>query len=462
LSPAHKSTASGDLTYYVPSFHGSHELASGFYLQPRSATKSTTFYANGGFNLINEVLIDPNNPSAGAVPFMKQTVAANSLVTSYTGANDYAGYVQDRWRPYSRLTLNVGLRADYISGEDLLFHVSTEHAWNYAPRVGAAYVLTKNQKNIVRANWARITDIPNSSYFGNAGNAQAAVTNVYDLKLTGNFNTTFTTPASTAASANQFDSQRHQGYVREWLAGYRTQLPGDFIVDISYVDRQYRDRPAQVDINDVYTSDLWQGLADPTTNTKYLITNNKWNWFVYQGIEVTATKQLSKLQFIATYTRAFQHIAGTWQPNDPASIIQSAAFPNNAGLGSVRGFMPNSLTGTADTRDRMWQKHQSRLGVSWAAPWKMRFSSSFTAQSGTPTGPITTNTAAPDPAFGPTNPDDCRTIDLEPAGHDLSLCLRQSRDRTVVVPLASCLGCPGWPGISPYGAPVPYGGLRYF
>jgi TonB dependent receptor len=150
LSPAHKSTASGDLTYYLPCFRGSHELGTGFYLQPRSATKLTTYYANKGFNLISEVLVDPNNPSAGAIPFMKQYYAADSLVTSYTGANDYAWYVQDRWRPYSRLTLNVGLRADYISGEDLLFHVSTEHAWNYAPRVGAAYVLTKNQKNVVR------------------------------------------------------------------------------------------------------------------------------------------------------------------------------------------------------------------------------------------------------------------------------------------------------------------------
>jgi hypothetical protein len=66
--------------------------------QPRSATKSTTYYSNGGFNLINAVLVDPNNPSAGGIPFMRQYVAADNLVTSYTGADDYAWYVQDRWR----------------------------------------------------------------------------------------------------------------------------------------------------------------------------------------------------------------------------------------------------------------------------------------------------------------------------------------------------------------------------
>jgi hypothetical protein len=345
--------------------------------------------------------VDASNPSAGVIPFMQQTVGATQVVTSNIRADDYAGYLQDRWRPSSRLTINAGLRADYIAAEDLLFHVTTEHAWNYAPRIGVAYVLTKNQKNVIRANWARITDIPNSSYFGTAGNEQAAITNAYSLGLNNNFNTIFTTPASTAASANQFDPNRHQGYVQEWLVGYRTQLPGNFILDVSYVDREYRDRPAQVDINNIYINNVWQGLADPTTNSKYLITNNKWNWFVYQGIELTATKQLTKLQFIGTYTHEWQHIAGTWQPNDPASILQPSAFANNAGLGSVRGFVPNSLTGSADTRDRMWQPDQARTAVSWSAPWKMRVSSSFTAQSGTPTGPITTNIGAPDSQYGP-------------------------------------------------------------
>jgi outer membrane receptor for Fe3+-dicitrate len=49
----------------------------------------------------------------------------------------------------------------------------------------------------------------------------------------------------------------------------------------------------------------------------------------------------------------------------------------------------------------MWQPDQLRAAVSWSAPWHLRVSSSFTAQSGTPTGPMTTNIAAPDPIYGP-------------------------------------------------------------
>jgi hypothetical protein len=401
VSPAHKPTISGDVNYYIGKAAGSHEIQAGFYLQPKAATKSTTYYANNGFNSEDDVLRDPNTPGAGMIPFHRHYVdATGGLVTSYIGANDYAYYIQDRWRPFARLTITAGLRADWVSSQDWLFHVTTSHAWNYAPRVGGTYLLTKDHKNIVRANWGRVTDIPNASYFGSAGSSTAAQRDEYDLDLNGSFETVFTTPATSALATNRsIDPKRHQGYVQEWVVGYRRQLPGAFTFDASYITRDYKDRPAQVDINQIYNGNVWAGLVDPTQNNIYLITNNKWNWFVYQGIEFTATKQTSKIQFISTYTLAYDHIEGTWQPGDPASFIQPEAFANDAGIGTVRGNTTNSLTG--DTRNRSWQHHQWRNGLTWAAPWKLRISNTFTMQSGIPTGPITTNLPASDPQYGP-------------------------------------------------------------
>jgi hypothetical protein len=401
ISPAHKATIGGDSTYYISNKLGSHEVQAGFYLQPRAATKSTTYYANGGFVQEDRVLADPNNLASAQIPFHRRYVdAKDGLVTSYIGANDYAWYVQDRWRPWQRLTITAGLRADWISSQDWLFHVTTSKAWNYAPRAGVAYMLTKNQKNVIRASWGRVTDIPNASYFGSAGTNVASSRDVYDLKLDGTWSAVFTTPASTTLSANRsIDPKRHQGYVQEWIVGYRTQLPGAVTFDASYIDRAYKDRPAQVDTNQIYNGNVWGGLIDPTQNNIYLITNNKWNWFVYRGIEFTATKQTSTVQLISTYTLAYDHISGTWQPNDPASMLQPYSFPNNAGIGTVRGNTTNSLGG--DTRNRMWQHHQWRTGLTWSAPWRLRVSNTFTMQSGTPSGPITTNIAAPDPQYGP-------------------------------------------------------------
>jgi hypothetical protein len=42
----------------------------------------------------------------------------------------------------------------------------------------------------------------------------------------------------------------------------------------------------------------------------------------------------------------------------------------------------------------MWQRHQSRTGVTWQAPGKIRLSSTVTAQSGTPGGPVITTLTA--------------------------------------------------------------------
>jgi hypothetical protein len=153
-----------------------------------------------------------------------------------------------RARPLAlkRLTVTAGLRADWVSSQDWLFHVTTSHAWNYAPRVGGAYMLTKNQKHVIRASWGKVTDIPNASYFGNAGSNVAASRDVYDLNLNGSWSAVFSTPASTALSTNKtIDTNRHQGFVGEWVVGYRTQLPGAVTFDASYIDRAYKDRPAR-------------------------------------------------------------------------------------------------------------------------------------------------------------------------------------------------------------------------
>ncbi|WP_041586050.1 TonB-dependent receptor [Terriglobus saanensis] len=398
VNPADKPTLTGDVTYYVPKAWGTHELGAGFYLEPHELSKVTTYYANnGGIIQQDAALNNPNDPTQGYTIFHTQSVGGTtSFLSSYIGANDYAWYIQDRWHPIARLSITAGLRPDWISGRDEQFKVTTQHSWNYAPRVGVAYVLTKNQKNVVRASWTKITDITNASYLGTAATSTVATTDTY-YNSNGTVYDTIVTPASTSSSLGKtFDPNRHQGYVREWLIGYRTQLPGGVVIDASYIDREYRDRPVQIDTNQVYTTTasgtVWSGLVNPALNNTYYVTNNKWNWFVYQGVEVTVSKQTKKLQLFSTYTYSPDHFGGTWQPNDPSAIIEPTKFANNAGLGSVRGNVTNDWTG--DTRNRMWQRNQSRTGLTYRAPWGVRLSSTVTAQSGTPGGPVITTLTA--------------------------------------------------------------------
>ncbi len=400
INPASKPTASADLEYTIPRAWGEHNLQAGLYLEPHELSKSTTYYANNGAVIQeNAALKNPNDPAEGYTIFSAQSVDQNSLLTNYVSAKDAAWYVQDRWKPLPRLAITAGIRPDWISASDRIAKQTIQHSWNWAPRLAGTYVLTKDQRNVVRASWTKITDITNASYLiaSAVGGTNTPDSTTTYFKPDGTVLSTIMTPGTTAsATGRTFDPARHQGFVREWLVGYRAQLPQSFTLDVSYIDREYRDRPAAIDTNQIYTTTatgtVWSGLVNPTLNSTYFITNNHYNWLVYQGYEVTVSRQSKALQLFSTYTYSPDHLGGTWQPGDPASIIEPGKFANNNGVGSVRGYVTNSYTG--DTRDRMWQRQDSRTGVTWRAPWALRVSTLFTAQSGTSGGPVVTTLSA--------------------------------------------------------------------
>ncbi|MGI4831565.1 MAG: carboxypeptidase regulatory-like domain-containing protein [Janthinobacterium lividum] len=399
-NPASKPTASADVDYTIPRAWGEHDVQAGFYLEPHELSKSTTYYANNGASIqTNAVLNNPSNPTQGYTVFSTQSVSQSSLLTNYISAKDAAWYVQDRWKPIPRLAITAGIRPDWISASDRIAKLTMQHSWNWAPRIAGTYVLTQNQRNVVRASWTKITDITNASYLNASAvggtNTPTSTTTYYNPN--GSLLNTIVTPGTTAsATGRTFDPARHQGFVREWLVGYRTQLPHAVTLDVSYIDRQYRDRPAAIDTNQIYTATaggtVWSGLVNPAFNNTYFITNNHYNWLVYQGYEVTVSQQGKSLQLFSTYTYSPDHMGGTWQPGDPASIIEPGKFADNNGIGSVRGYVTNSYTG--DTRDRMWQRQDSRTGITWRAPWALRLSTLFTAQSGSSGGPVVTTLTA--------------------------------------------------------------------
>ena len=403
LWPTSKLTLSGDLTYIKRGWVGSHEIQTGFYLQPRLRVDTIDRYANGGFNVEEAVLRDPTNLSAGYIPFRRQILGVEELVSASTGASDNALYVQDSWRPTSRLTLTAGLRVDRVEGRDRLFDVVVLDDTAVGPRFGATYQVTADSKNVVRASWGRVHEAPIGLRIGSAGTNRAGVREQYDLNLDGTFETEFVTPASTVRSTNrEIDPDRRQPFVDEWLVGYRRQFRGQLSMDASFIQRSYKHRPALVEVNGIYDGAVFQGYRNEAFNEIFRVTSNRWNWPVYRGLEFTVAKQTRVTQLIAGYTRAFQELEGTWQPNDPASFIEPEKFPNDGGLGSIsRANETNSLSGSADIRNQMWLRHIGRVGVVHLAPWGVVLATTVTAQSGLLSGPVVTRIAAADPRFGP-------------------------------------------------------------
>ena len=70
--------------------------------------------------------------------------------------HDYGVYVQDTWRPIHRLTMTLGVRADFVRRFDVLRNFEIEKSVEVAPRLGGALLLDDDAKNVVRASFARV------------------------------------------------------------------------------------------------------------------------------------------------------------------------------------------------------------------------------------------------------------------------------------------------------------------
>ena len=250
-------------------------------------------------------------------------------------------------------------------------------------------MLTADSKNILRLNWGRVADLPQPGYLPSAGGNPVGFTDYYDNDLNGTYETVLRSPPVTSAASNQVvDPHRHQPFIDEWIAGYRRQLPGQASLDVSFVHRAYKDRPANEEINGIYTNGVFSGFKDINQNQIYYVTNNIWNTMVYDGLEFTLTKRTRSLNLIAGYTRSWDNLDGTWVPNDPASFVQPNAFPNDTGIGTIRGNEQSptnnagSLSGSADTRSPSWQKHAFRSGASYLMKWDVQLATNLVILSG--------------------------------------------------------------------------------
>ncbi|MPZ17588.1 MAG: hypothetical protein GEV06_06725 [Luteitalea sp.] len=409
--PNSKLTLSFDATLFASHLLGSHELQVGAYAQPRIEVGLRTFYVNDGFVFEEAVLREPSVLDGTVQPFHRQIVDGTELTNSRREGEDLAVYVQDAWRPIVNLTINAGIRIDRIAWTDRLFDVTTQRTTEIGPRLGVNYALTRNGRNVVRAHWVRVHDHPSQTRIS-AGTSALGRRDLYDLDLDGTFETVYETPATLAVRPDRtIDRNLHQPFIHEWGTGYETQLGGNVTARVDVVRRRFRDRLTFVETNAQYRDNSFVGYEDEAFNELYLATNNQWNSPVYSSFEVALTKRTARLEGIASYVRQWRHIAGTWQPNDPAAFIQPQAFANDKGIGSPTGSTgtpstdANSLSdghmSQRGTGSAQWQNHIVRVGVTYTGPWQLLLASTYAFQSGAWSGPIISSLDSPDPAFGP-------------------------------------------------------------
>ncbi|HEY0872888.1 MAG TPA: TonB-dependent receptor, partial [Vicinamibacterales bacterium] len=403
-----RSVGSIDVTLFDLPRLRSHEIQFGIYWQGIDLT-TTNEYSNNGFALEELVLRDPANPARGSIPFHRQIFDGPRARTQDAQGRDLAFYLQDVWRIGPTATISAGVRVDRIRHDDNLFGLPTQRSTDVGPRLGINVGVPGDGHATIHASWARRHEAATTTSAA-SGTTALGFRDLYDVDLDGHFETEFRTPGATAlARDRQFDPDRHQPFVDDVTAGYRRQMDDATTVDATYVHRAFRDRLAGVEINGIYDGNVFRGYRNLALNDIYLITNNQWNRQIYNGLELRVARSTPKVNLIGSYTRQWRHLAGTWQPNDPASFIQPGAFANDKGIGDPQGVTAsteaNSLSGFSMAQylvpTSQWRDHVVNLGLTVRAPWQLVLATNYNFSTGPWSGPVVTQISEPDPAFGP-------------------------------------------------------------
>lgn len=431
-----------DLTHYLDDVAGSHEIGFGVYAAPWNRYPQTTVYSNfGGWRSEWHAPVDANGDLTADLSQAVGTVwyrrlrsgdangAADELKTRDARDRDIAFYLQDAWKPTDRLTLNIGVRADFVKRYDGVRDLTRMDTLALGPRAGFSYMLTSDARTVLRGSYGRVHEQMNGRDNITSSHSGASIGsyNEYDHDGDGVPDHSIYTPPSAGIPAEYlFDPEVGQPFVDEFIGGVRQQFAGQFAMDVAVVHRRYQDNYAYLEQNGFYPESApapvplgeFQfgrvpniGLDYGTINQQ---TNNSWSQLVYTALEITSTRRTDRMSATLNINRQWQHYNGDWNPNDPARYISPEKFNNNKALNMPRGNNEHNSLPTS-SYSPTWRQFSVRGGVTYSFPWDITAGVSYTANAGPWSGPITHRYASDDPIvaqYGPGQTNNGRTNPL--------------------------------------------------
>ena len=315
---------------------------------------------------------------------------------------EHSVFIQDDWQVSERLTLNLGLRYEvYVpeteredrlpnydpegmqllyAGESADTHANKQTRWgNLAPRLGIAWNVTGDAKNVIRAGYGR-------SYFPvphAAGNLlHQNVPNQISQNYSVETNPLVYTPDRVPPLSNPFPAivptkpegtaelntanptvfghafSNETPHMDTWQLSYSRQMTNTLMAEVAYAGSRGSNLIWAANINEVQPgpgSQASRRLIQPLSNVGTVLYFDPSNTSDYHGLQMKLNKRFSQgLQFLASYTFA--------------KSLDYAGAPASGG-GAVGG--PQSVTLFDESRGPSGfdVKHRFVLSYVWELPF---------------------------------------------------------------------------------------------
>ncbi len=304
---------------------------------------------NGSRNGIINATVPGNAPVAALADFLlgrpSQATISSTDPERIFQTRAYNFYLQDEWRATNRLNLSLGLRyeidtplterggrlsnlipgvGNFVVGSPELPRLHEIDRNNFAPRLGFAYRLTEDGKNVIRGGGGIFYD--NGVFqdrFGTARtNAPFAITNIDNAPVpfpASGSATVFTSLLGTGAAtgAASIDTDFNTPYAIQWNVNFQRQIAGSIVAEAAYVGRRGQRLSRPVNINQAVAVNSPQAQISPVGTRPFagidtpvaarfvndIIQQQSSADSIYHALQIKVERRLtSGSSFLAAYT----------------------------------------------------------------------------------------------------------------------------------------------------------------
>jgi hypothetical protein len=384
----------GNISNSVTKIAGRHSFKMGLDLRVSLDNNYQPGAVAGSFSFQRDLTGDPQNPTPtglGIATFWLGAVSSGSLnygIAKADGYRYYGGFAQDDYKVSRRLTLNLGVRYDYMGAPRERFNrysnfdplalnkltgmagtvkfadvgfgrtVYSASKTNFAPRLGFAYDVTGTNKLVARGSYGIFYYQPGGTlilgpYMGfsttttyTPANSQPAFRLASGIPF---LNAPLGAQGGDAtflgSSASFQETNRTSPYVQQWNFGVQYALPLDSVIEVSYAGNHGVHQPAQgYDFNELNPQYLSRGLA---------LQNSVPNPFASLGIFSNTITLAQSLKPYPAYSAVSVQSPGYGNSNYQSLLVRFEKRYSN-GLSYLVSFTGAKMIGDMGLRNSSW------------------------------------------------------------------------------------------------------------